>query len=137
MKKLIIGGLVAAVVTFLVNGILAAFVYVPLFSEDFGELLRGEETAAGGFPYMIVGFIVMGFLMAFVYANMQWKGTWIQKTLILGVVFWLIVFADYLVVVGWSTMPEVAMSLSGLISGVGSFAGIFAVGLVYKREHTA
>jgi len=131
VKSFPITWLLVFLATFFFSGGLAALVLTPVFSAPFGTYMRSAEDMSG-MGIMVGGFVIMSLAITMLFSKMDPGTPSMTRGIQAGLWVACLVVADYMIVVGWSTMPAQPMILSGIISAVAPFAGGVVAGLYNK-----
>lgn len=131
MKSFPITWLLVFLATWLVSGLIAAMLIVPLFQTAFGNALRQDP---GGMGFITVGSALMALVTTLLFRAQDAALPAVQRGLNAGGWTALLLVANYLVVAGWSTMDAVATIGSGLLSAIAPVLGGLVAGLYNKPK---
>ncbi len=136
MKQFVISFAICFLVSFLASGAIAGVLITPMLGEGLGDYLRSPEQAEGSMAALGMGFLLLCLAMTWLYLRISPQGNWLKSGFLFGLAMWLFVTGDYLIVVGWSTIPPTPMILSGLLSGLGPLLGALAMAF-YNRKRVS
>jgi hypothetical protein len=120
------------VVSFLLSGLTASFVIVPLFYEGLGETLR-PATDTSTFPSMIAGFAIYSLAAAWFLLKTRAKDGWLMNAVMVGVGFLVFITGQYAILPGWSILPVAETIGSGFVSGLPAIPAAIAAGFVAQK----
>jgi len=120
------------VVSFLISGLTASFIIVPLFYEGLGEMLR-PTTDTSTFPSMIAGFAIYSVAMAWFLLKSKASDSWLMNSLYVGIAALVFITGQYAILPGWSTLPVSETIGSGFVSGLPAVPAAIAAGFVASK----
>ena len=120
------------VVSFVLSGLTASFVIVPLFYEGLGDTLRSAEDMST-FPSMIVGFALYSLAAAWLLLKARAADGWLMNGLWVGIAFVIFITGQYAILPGWSILPVGPTIGSGFVSGLPAIPAAIAAAFVAHK----
>ncbi len=128
-------GFVNFFVSFMVCGVTAGLVITPYLRAGFGPAVRAEGDPAT-LMWLALGFLGAAIAGVVLYRGLDPARGRLANGLLTGAMMAALGFAEYLKLVGWSSLPVMETLASGGVSALGPFLGGLAMGLADRtRPH--
>lgn len=131
MKSFPLTWLLVFLATYFLSGMFAALIFTTTMAPSFGTYMRPGDDFSG-MGYMLPGFILMSLAITMIFAHQDRAVPAMTRGLQAGLWVAAVLVSDYLIVIGWSTIPPQPMLLSGLISAIAPLVGGVVAGLYNK-----
>lgn len=120
------------IVCFLLSGVTAQFLIVPIYGEGLGDMLRASDDASGFLP-MLAGFALYALAAAWlILAAMKSQG-WTAAALHTGLALCVVIVGQYAILPGWSVLPAGPTIGSGVISSLPTLPAAFAAAFTASK----
>lgn len=119
-------------VSFMVCGATAGLVITPFLRPGFGTFVRPEGDPAT-LIWLALGFAAAALVGAVLYLRLDPTRGNVTNGILAGLTIAALGFAEYLKLVGWSSLPVLETVTAGGVSALGPFLGGLAMGLADRR----
>lgn len=120
------------IVCFLLSGVTASFMIVPMFGAGLGDMLRASDDASGFMP-MLVGFALYALAAAWLLLLAMKSEGWVKAALQVGLALCVVIIGQYAILPGWSVLPASPTIGSGVVSSLPTIPAAFAAAFVASK----
>lgn len=120
------------IVCFLLSGVTAQFLIVPVYGEGLGSMLRASDDASGFLP-MLTGFALYALAAAWLILMAMKSQNWVGAALHTGVALCVVIVGQYAILPGWSVLPAGPTIGSGVISALPTLPAAFAAAFTASK----
>lgn len=120
------------IVCFLLSGVTASFVIVPMYGEALGSMLRAADDASGFLP-MLVGFALYALAAAWLLLTAMKSDGWVKAALHVGLALCVVIVGQYAILPGWSVLPAGPTIGSGVVSALPTIPAAFAAAFTASK----
>ncbi|MEN0654105.1 MULTISPECIES: hypothetical protein [Hyphobacterium] len=120
------------IVCFLLSGVTAQFMIVPMYGEGLGDMLRAADDASGFVP-MLSGFALYALAAAWLILTAMKSEGWVKAAIHVGLALCVVIVGQYAILPGWSVLPAGPTIGSGVVSSLPTLPAAFAAAFTASK----